>query len=108
MTAHTCTVITPGCFRCDLNKDEVTRDFTNLRLVQILLDGLWQDAEFGDIKIGDVFRLFEDGHTLVVNRDGQSMFKAASEPYIVDGVRTVNAIPGSFTTYRERRPTAST
>lgn len=23
MTAHTCTALTPGCFRCDLNSDEI-------------------------------------------------------------------------------------
>lgn len=23
MTAHTCAVLTPGCYRCDLNRDEV-------------------------------------------------------------------------------------
>lgn len=23
MTAHTCKVLTPGCYRCDLNRDEI-------------------------------------------------------------------------------------
>lgn len=50
MTAHDHTVITPGCFRCELNQDElpVYRTFGGMEITEDFVDDLvdeWHDHE---------------------------------------------------------------
>lgn len=53
-----------------------------MRIVQRLVIGEWQDCEFGELKKGDVFRMFEPDGYAVSNSLGDRDFQAESNPYI--------------------------
>ncbi|NIV98803.1 hypothetical protein GWN26_06485 [Candidatus Saccharibacteria bacterium] len=48
----------------------------------------WENCKFEDLKIGDIFKLFDPDGSPVID-DGYCI--AASEPYETDGVMGINA-----------------
>jgi hypothetical protein len=52
---------------------------TELRHVQVRRDGRWQDCRLWDVKKGEIFCMFEDGHP--VEAHGQVTFVAAGDGY---------------------------
>lgn len=57
-----------------------------LRKVQKLNNGIWEDIEFQNLKLGDTFRLFESDGEPVINDKGESEFVTISDLYLVDGI----------------------
>lgn len=53
----------------------------DLRRVEILRNGQWQEVDFGFIKAGDIFRMFEATGEPVVDNNGNRLFIAISNPY---------------------------
>ena len=57
----------------------------DLRIVERYEDGAWIDISFDELKEGDIFRLFESVGEPVVDDDGCTTWKAASDVYMVSG-----------------------
>jgi len=55
--------------------------------------GCWDEAEFKNLIIGDIFRLFDDEERYVNNIDGNNVWIAKCEPYIDnDGIWVINTL----------------
>lgn len=60
------------------------------RKAKILVDGLWIDVSFKDIKMGDKFKLFESDGEQVKDNSGEIEWVAACDPfYNSEGVLTI-------------------
>lgn len=65
----------------------------DLRKVEVLKDGKWQEIEFKKIHKGDIFRLFESTGEPVMDNNGKTEFVAKNEPYMTsDGVLGVDIL----------------
>lgn len=53
----------------------------------------WVAVPFYHLKAGDTFRIFEEDDTLVVDENGDSVFRATSDAYFHNKVWTVEHIP---------------
>ena len=52
----------------------------------------WIAVPFYHLKAGDTFRVFEEDDTLVVDENGDSVYRALSDAYFYKGVWRVNQI----------------
>jgi hypothetical protein len=67
-----------------------------LRTIQILKDGTWHDAEFEQLEVGDVFRIFDDG-VQVIDSYGNIQWTVREVPELVDGqILFVNVKEGFY------------
>lgn len=67
----------------------------NLRIIEILRNGIWYNSVFEDIECGDLFRMFDPpDNTPVPDANGSYIFKATSDVYKHNtyGVLTVDTI----------------
>lgn len=49
-------------------------------------NGTWVEKPFEELKLKDVYRLYEEDGTLVLNANGSSINIVLKEPEIIDGV----------------------
>lgn len=54
----------------------------NRRSTEVLRNGLWAECEFENLKVTDIFRLFEPNGELVIGPKGASVFICTSDAYI--------------------------
>ena len=52
------------------------------RRVEKLVEGIWILSEFEDLRVDDVFRMYDPNGTSVRNSGGREVFKARSHPFI--------------------------
>ena len=43
---------------------------------------LWEETEFHNLIVGDVFRIFDDGERYINKEDGNNVWVATCEPYL--------------------------
>lgn len=72
-------------------------DCMELRTVQVFKDCEWIKVDFSELKLGDVFRMFEPTGELVVGDKGMDKWKVSSRPCLTNkkGVMAVE-IEGSL------------
>ena len=56
-----------------------------MRIVQIYYEGQWIEVEFEVLQEGDVFRLFEEIDEPVIDPDGCTAWRCATDPYYMPG-----------------------
>ena len=65
-------------------------EVSELRRVEKIVRGEWVPIAFSELKIGDVFRMFDPIDVPVIGGKGQTTFIASSNPYLNElGVLTV-------------------
>ena len=61
-----------------------------MRRIFIVEDGIEREIEFAELQKDDKFKMFDDENGLVVNGKGRSIFIAASEVYVKNGLETID------------------
>lgn len=69
--------------------DHEERNF--LRLIKVNGDddetfGNWEDVDFMDLKLGDVFKFYEPNGDIFMNDEGKSIFKVTEAPYYIKDI----------------------
>lgn len=61
------------------------RRLRHRRRVQVWFNNVWNDVRFVNLRVGNVFRMFESDGTQVEGPPGASVWKVLTEPDRVDG-----------------------
>lgn len=63
------------------------------RTVHIFKDNKWIEVPFEELKVGDIYEMFESTGEPVLNDDGSSLSIVIKAPYIQNGVLTIQDEP---------------
>jgi len=50
------------------------------RITEVLVSGTWGEVHFGDLRMGDVFRLFESNGAVVIDPEGYTQWTVIGLP----------------------------
>jgi len=65
----------------------------DLRRVECLTKDGFKPVRMKDLKVGDVFRIFEPDGTIIPDEKGNTMFKVQEPPAKIKGTWGVNVMP---------------
>jgi hypothetical protein len=65
----------------------------NLRKVEVLKGDAFEEIPFEKLKPSDIFQMTESTGEPVLNESGTVFNKATSEPFMKDGIWTIQAVP---------------
>lgn len=63
------------------------------RRVEVFKKNKWSEIEFTELKVGDIFRMFEPTGEFVTGIEGETEWICTSDPFYINGVLAVNAEP---------------
>lgn len=65
----------------------------DIRKVEVLKNDVFEEIPFEKLKNGDIFQMTEPTGKPVLNEAGTVFHKAISEPFLKDGIWTIEAVP---------------